>query len=429
MIPNTRPVIGDDLVTLRDRLGLGSGDACWFYATSMTKWAKMTGNARSDASPIPGSKLPVPDPTLALMVRVLDANITASALPPPAPTPSDLFAMINEIRETTRKAFVVMFGAEASSGYRWVVAGRKIGPSLERLFTVFTTLFNEAKAESRARAELFLQDWDQMVLLEGKRRGIEDVFKAGRWTVENEPQPGLDRPITGEDLDALKERLKMSTQDACWLFGMPVNRWMIVARNPGRIRIVGGKERYQAGAKDPVSNASLALLVRVLRKRPDASPLPQAVPAEHVFKTLLQIRPETDKKRFSILFGSEASSGYRWLKRGIISAPVARLFKVFMTLVAPDGEIQHAHSVRVLKAWEKMVEVEAKARGVHDIFKAGRWSIPAPAEDDIANRKTSSTSGSKAAAGKRKPRRTATPIGEDTRAAAKTIARAVGAAA
>mgnify|MGYP006870084542 CR=1 FL=1 len=65
MIPTNRPVLGRDLDEIKQEFGLSTADACYLFGLSITKWTHVVRQA-PDA--------PVKDPTLALVVRLLDAN-------------------------------------------------------------------------------------------------------------------------------------------------------------------------------------------------------------------------------------------------------------------------------------------------------------------------------------------------------------------
>lgn len=168
------------------------------------------------------------------------------------------------------------------------------------------------------------------------------------------------RPVIGEDLNALREQLGMSTSEACWLFGMSMTKWTQVVK---------------AGAKTMLKRPTLALLVRALNSRPDLTLLPVHPGAHDVFDRLRAADEEMDKKRLSIFFGSEASSGYRWITlESEISPALARLFLVFQRLYDRALSESPASANRMVADWRKMVEVEARERGIANIFVTGVWT-------------------------------------------------------
>lgn len=352
LIPTSRPVIGEDLDALREQLGLSTMDACWLYGMSMTKWMNEVKK---------GARTPVSNVTLALLARQLSAHPTLCPLPQ-SPSAASVFESIGRHESgIDKKRFAILFGCEASSGYRWITVGSKISPVLSRLFLVFQTI--SLSFQSRGATDKHLREWERMVEREAQERGVVNIFSAGRWTPT--PDTRMGRPVIGEDLDELREMLGLSTLDACWLFGMSMTKWMTVVKD---------------GAREPVSNSTLALLVRALRQHPEACPIPRMVGAVEVYESVLQSRESLDKKRMAIMFGCEASSGYRWLTVGSKISPVlARLFTVFKQRHDDALRLGMDAADAVLTDWDRMVVAEASARDIPNVFSTGRWTRGASA--------------------------------------------------
>lgn len=364
LIPSHRPVIGEDLDALREQLGLSTMDGCWLYGMSMNKWTKAVKKQARD---------PVENISLALLARELSAHPELCPVPR-MPSAQGIFTMVEKLQPSLdKKRLAIMFGCEASSGYRWITVGSKISPVLSRLFLVFETVLQSASKRSDSQALSMLADWDRMVETEANQRGVVNVFSSGRWTVPSGAQ--IQRPILGQDLDELREELGLSTMDACWLFGMSMTKWSKVINKEGR---------------SPVPNTSLALLVRALRAHPDACPVPRMATAKEVHSQIeLSFAEEDetatlDKKRFAIMFGCEASSGYRWITVGSKISPVlARLFSIFKQRHSDALSVARAKSKAgksnasadtiMLDEWNQMVANEADVRGIRNIFTAGRW--------------------------------------------------------
>lgn len=167
------------------------------------------------------------------------------------------------------------------------------------------------------------------------------------------------RPVIGRDLDAVRQSFGLLTADACWLFGISITRWMqIVRQNP------------EAPVKDP----SLALLVRFLDQHPELSIIPK-FPGPHEMFNLVNSVVQTDKKRFSVIFGSEGSAAYRWLGANSRQSPAVNRLMLYMKaalLSRPPEE-----RVELMEKWRDTVEAEATSRGAQDVFKTCRWG-PAP---------------------------------------------------
>lgn len=164
------------------------------------------------------------------------------------------------------------------------------------------------------------------------------------------------RPVLGKDVDAIAQQFGMLVADACWLFGMSITKWMHVVR-----------QKPDVPLKDP----SVALLVRFLANHPELSVIPKFPSAEEMFALVNKVQ-EVDQKRFSVLFGSEASAAYRWLKPGSRMSPsVGRLmFYMKMALLAKSPSKRS----EMLEQWRETVRKEGVARGVDDIFKTGAWT-------------------------------------------------------
>ena len=106
------------------------------------------------------------------------------------------------------------------------------------------------------------------------------------------------RRVTGEDLERLREKMGLTTGEACWMYGFSLTKWSKIAR---------------IEATSPLSKPTLSLLARALAKRPDINPFFRMPTAHEVYDRLLAVNPSMDKKRLSVFFGCEASSGYRWI--------------------------------------------------------------------------------------------------------------------
>lgn len=172
------------------------------------------------------------------------------------------------------------------------------------------------------------------------------------------------RPVIGRDLDDIKQQFGLSTADACWLFGLSITKWTQVVRQ---------------GADDPVKDPTLALLARLLDANPTLSVIPEMPTSQALFDLLKESLPDLDQKRFSIILGSEATAGYRWLKVGSRHSPILSRLMLYMSLSLKG--MSPAERRKSLLAWKKTVELEASARGVDNVFAGGRWTVGAAAND------------------------------------------------
>lgn len=186
-----------------------------------------------------------------------------------------------------------------------------------------------------------------------------------------------DRPVLGKDLDSIRQAHGILTADACWLFGMSITKWMHVVRQ---------------APNEPLKDPTLALLVRFLDQHPEMSVIPKFPEAQEMYDTVNKIA-DVDQKRFSVLFGSESSATYRWLKPSgsRVSPAVGRLmYYLKMALLAKPP----ADRGVMLEDWRETVRLEAQTRGVDDIFKQGSWKPKAekPAKAPRRSKKSADVS-------------------------------------
>lgn len=164
------------------------------------------------------------------------------------------------------------------------------------------------------------------------------------------------RPVLGKDLDAVRQQFGLLVSDAIWLFGLSITRWTQIVRN---------------NPDEPVKDPTLALLVRFLDQHADMAVIPKFPSAEEMFKLINDVA-DVDQKRFSVLFGSEASAAYRWLKAGSRQTPaVTRLMHYLQEALVQQPPRKRG---QLLESWRNTVAQEATARGVEDIFKTGQWN-------------------------------------------------------
>lgn len=173
MIPINRPVLGRDLDDIKLQFGLSTADACWLFGMSITKWTQIARKGANDA---------VTDPTLALLVRFLDQHPELSVIPK-LPDGQEMFDLINSVAPTDQKRFSILMGSEASAAYRWRKIGSRQSPTLLRLMYYMKMALLGRPDEDRLS---LLDTWSKTVEVEGKARGVEDVFHRGRWSVEAE---------------------------------------------------------------------------------------------------------------------------------------------------------------------------------------------------------------------------------------------------
>lgn len=347
IIPTTRRVIGEDLGKLRQQLGLSVADACALFGMWANKWSATTRSA--------GGQRPVASATLALLARALAQWPEASPLPT-LPTPAEIYTLLRP-HSVSMKQMAILFGYEASTGHRWLTEAPPVNAVTRRLFEVFRRLHQQAEQSAPATAALIVEQWQRMVVAEATERGLDaDILTNGCWTATSHyPR----HPVTGHEVNVTRKKLELSVPEACWLFGLSMNKW---------------SEAVRQRAKDPVGNVSLALLVRALQANPQMAPLPRKVDPARFLATLCQQQP-LSQRRFALLLGCEASAGSRWINQQVAPAPVVeRLLSVWQQRLGDDPDGPSVQ--RGLAEWGTLIKAEMTARGTEDVFSAGRWPCP-----------------------------------------------------
>lgn len=167
------------------------------------------------------------------------------------------------------------------------------------------------------------------------------------------------RPVQGKDLDMVRMQLGLLVGEACHLFSLSMTRWMHIVRQ---------------GADLPVSDSSLAMLVRFYDRNPHLNPIPKAPGAVELFELLSKIRGEPlSQKEFGAIVGAEASAAYRYLKMGGPPSPYAqRLMLGLKNLMLSVPEHKRAE---LLEDWIQCVTAESKSRGVErGAMVEGKWN-------------------------------------------------------
>lgn len=165
-IPDDRPVLGIDLATLCNELGLTVTDMRWLFGMAATDWSETTAASRPRL---------VKDPARAILARLLDES--PELLPITLkPRTREIFKQVREIHgpEITFKRFGLAFGRHAGAGYRWVVKGETPDPSAARLMAIWC--FSMALG----KGSIFLH-LEYLAETEAKARGIVDLRRGGSW--------------------------------------------------------------------------------------------------------------------------------------------------------------------------------------------------------------------------------------------------------
>lgn len=177
MIPSSRPVIGRDIEDLRMAYGLSVEDARSLFRMTVVKWSDIVRK---------GADEPVRDTSLALLVRLIDAQPDLLE-PPEYPSPEEMKALFESIYESEleQKKLSVLLGADGSSAHRWLKAGSRQNPSVQILMLFLEKLLLTVRPEGKRD---LLSQWERMVTNEGQARTGKDVFKTGKWDRQRGPR-------------------------------------------------------------------------------------------------------------------------------------------------------------------------------------------------------------------------------------------------
>lgn len=170
MIPHDRPFIGRDLEDFRLRFGFTVDQICFVCGLTRNRWFLMTSKEKD---------LPIRDVPLAIMCRLIDEN-TELMFVPEFISPQELMARLKEANyNVTQREFSILMGNNATSANRWTAGRKGASPNVRRLSHVVSTLVDAVGPETA------MNQVRDLVLVESLNRGIRDIFKEGRWTVQS----------------------------------------------------------------------------------------------------------------------------------------------------------------------------------------------------------------------------------------------------
>lgn len=196
-----------------------------------------------------------------------------------------------------------------------------------------------------------------------------------------------DRPVYGRDIQELRKLHGVSFDDMRAILGLSINTFNSVAKT---------------GLNAPILNPTIALLVRYYAENPNMFPKKNP-PTINELEEVSGLTP----KEVVLILGKEQASAFRWQKSedktGSNMTPVVcRLAILFYSEMKPfSDEIKNLlESIKIAKTeddpiqlvalendlvnviekrtkainkWKKRVNIEAKARGVADIWTGGNW--------------------------------------------------------
>lgn len=162
-----------------------------------------------------------------------------------------------------------------------------------------------------------------------------------------------DRPVTGRDLEALRQKLDLLVNDFCFVLGISMAKWSRIKKSPDA----------------PLDDPGLAILARVLDDDPSLSLVPKAPTPQAVHDKIVAHKPYSamPRRAFGIVLGRDASASYRWLEQQQHTGTVTdRLLIVLAKVLDTKG-------LPGLEKWMTVVDTEASARKISNIWREGLW--------------------------------------------------------
>ncbi len=171
------------------------------------------------------------------------------------------------------------------------------------------------------------------------------------------------RPVTGADLDAVRQQMGLPMADAIWLYGISPNKWSKMVR---------------MHPNEPVSDPTLALFVRFLDKHPELALFPRWPQAREMFDFLNETQ-KISREDFSLQLGYERTAATRWFNALDLrqTAALSRLLYCIRETMLPMDKRERGQLMDELRATALQ---EASARKVN-LLKTGRWTAAANDEN------------------------------------------------
>ena len=395
-IPFNRPVVGSDLESLRDELGLAAHEAQCLLGISAHAWNRFV-------SQEPWEPLPHNYASVALLVRLYADH--------PELAQNQSFTDVRALRERlgmNKRAVSLMLGREGTAGHRWERGSEEDAMSpgsgkpssyVARLAYILNQI---------ADMPGVLDDYLAIVNEESRARGVENIWSAGSWRTPAQragefdvsekshntlaPTTGMthgdiptNRPVVGSDLESLRDELGLAVQETQCLLGITAHAWnRFVSRSPWEPL--------------PHNYAAVALLTRLYMRHPELAQTPSMVDMR-----ALRERLGMNKRAVSLMLGREATACHRWERAQEDEDGEAQ--------ARPSGHVtrlahllnQIADMPRVLEDYIEIVNEESQARGVANLWSEGSWK---PGNKKARERAEREARGSKTRKQAEGPRRT-----------------------
>ncbi|GGB66341.1 hypothetical protein GCM10011607_28740 [Shewanella inventionis] len=168
ILPDNRPLTGEDLANWRNFKKISSADICWLLITPSSKWGEMTNKNKTSNVP----------PDVEILIRLWDKY--PSLIPLPAVVTA---TELREALDVQMRELGLLLGKEEISGHRWIKyesGDRSNGQNqtpLTRRLSLSIYLMCQANLSNK-----YLNIANTVSQL----RGLGDILKAGTWKTKED---------------------------------------------------------------------------------------------------------------------------------------------------------------------------------------------------------------------------------------------------
>jgi hypothetical protein len=169
LIPDDRPVSTNDMLDLKEKLGLSDGEFCGLLAIAPAVWWTM----RRYPDDL---EKPLLDPLMAILVRWYDRHPEDCPIKP-APTPADIALQVRDAGiGISNRMFGLLLGREESAGDRWLSRGASVPAMVARVLRTLDSAFRE---RGRGVRRTWVE-WAELAETEARARGIDGGLRGSR---------------------------------------------------------------------------------------------------------------------------------------------------------------------------------------------------------------------------------------------------------
>ncbi|MBO1897636.1 hypothetical protein HNW13_018015 [Shewanella sp. BF02_Schw] len=163
ILPDNRPLTGEDLANWRSFKKISSADICWLLITPSSKWGEMTNKNKTANVP----------PDVEILIRLWDRYPSLIPLPPVTTA-----TKLRESLDVQMRELGLLLGKEEISGHRWIkyeTGDRSNGQNqtpLTRRLSLAIFLMCQSNLSNK---------YIKIVNTVSHLRGLGDILKAGTW--------------------------------------------------------------------------------------------------------------------------------------------------------------------------------------------------------------------------------------------------------